>query len=77
VIVGPHHGEIVAAVRALRDVGGGAIAATDAEAASLATAWMRDAKFAERSAAALRGAAGAGGAAQRAIAALTAWGLSP
>ena len=77
VIVGPHHGEIVAAVRVLRDVGGGAIAATGAEAASLATAWMRDAKFAERSAAALRGAAGAGGAAQRAIAALTAWGLSP
>ena len=77
VIVGPHHGEIAASVGTLLEEGGGAIARNEAEAAALAAAWMADSKFAERSTAALRGAAGAGGAARRAIAALTAWGLSP
>lgn len=77
VIVGPHHGEVAAAVESLVDEGGGAIARDEAEAAALAAAWMADSKFGPRSAAALRAAAGAGGAAQRAIAALTAWGLAP
>ena len=43
VIVGPHHREIAAAVRAILDEGGGEIAMNEAEAASLAASWMRDA----------------------------------
>lgn len=77
VIVGPHHGEIATSVTALAGEGAAAIARDEAEAAALAVSWTIDGKTGERSAAAVRVAARAGGAARRALDALVAWGLAP
>ena len=77
VIVGPHHGEIAASVTALADEGAAAIARDEAEAAALAVGWTIEGKDGQRSAAAARVAARAGGAARRALDALQAWGLAP
>ena len=77
VIVGPHHGEIAASVIALAHEGAAAIARDGAEAATLAVAWAVDGNAEERSAAAARVAARAGGAARRALDTLQAWGLAP
>jgi 3-deoxy-D-manno-octulosonic-acid transferase len=77
VIVGPHHGEIATSVTALVHEGAAAIARNEAEAVALAVSWTIDGKARERSAAAVRVAARAGGAARRALDALLAWGLAP
>jgi len=77
VIVGPHHGEIAASIGALAAEGAAVVVPDDAAAAALVAAWMSDGRFGDRSAAAIRAASRAGGAARRALDALAAWGLSP
>lgn len=77
VLVGPHHDEIVAAVEAVVRTGGGAVAAGVGEAIEIVDRWLSDPNLAETGRKSKLAAAGAEGAADRGLAALSDWKLAP
>ena len=77
ILVGPHHAEVAAAVDAVRGEGGGVAAADERHAVAVIEGWLSDEDLAQRGAASARAAARAAGAAERGMAALEEWGLSP
>jgi len=77
VLVGPHHGDVSAAVDALRAEGGGVAVADERHLERTVEGWLADMDLELRGLAAARAASAAAGAPGRGMEAVEAWGLAP
>jgi 3-deoxy-D-manno-octulosonic-acid transferase len=77
VLVGPHYGEVDAAVDALRGEGGGVAVADERHLLRTIEGWLADVDLELRGVSAARAAAAAAGAATRGVEMLETWGIAP
>ncbi|HET9252606.1 MAG TPA: hypothetical protein VFP58_10875, partial [Candidatus Eisenbacteria bacterium] len=77
VLVGPHHGNVEAAVEALRAEGAGVPVQDEAHLVRAVQGWLADRDLEIRGRSAVRAAAAAAGAVERGMEALDDWGLVP